>query len=176
MENTTKLYYDEKDLVVTKDKSANSKTSKTSTLLKIIEEKDQKIAELERLLDRRTEKLWKFKFLNERIKKLAFNDQYQDLLPDQLPQLSRILNQIEKNIVNADEPVQRYMGRLKTAFPNLSSNDLRICSLLRQNLSTKEVAQQLGIGADSANKARYRIRKKLKLSREDGLIQFLLHF
>ena len=71
---------------------------------------------------------------------------------------------------------QEFLCRLKKGYPTLSSNDLRICTLLRQNLSTKEVAQNLAIGADSANKARYRIRKKLGLSRKDDLIQFILGY
>jgi DNA-binding CsgD family transcriptional regulator len=71
---------------------------------------------------------------------------------------------------------QEFVSKLKKEFPKLTSNDLRICSLLRQNLSTKEVAQNLAIGAESANKARYRIRKKLGLSRKDDLIQFILGY
>lgn len=74
------------------------------------------------------------------------------------------------------ESDQDFLCKLKKGFSSLSSNDLRICSLLRQNFSTKEVAQNLAIGADSANKARYRIRKKLNLSRKDDLIQFLLEY
>ncbi len=74
------------------------------------------------------------------------------------------------------EGEQQFLCRLKKGYPGLSSNDLRICTLLRQNLSTKEVAQNLAIGADSANKARYRIRKKLGLSRKDDLIQFILAY
>jgi len=74
------------------------------------------------------------------------------------------------------EGEQEFLCRLKKEYPNLSSNDLRICTLLRQNLSTKEVAQNLAIGADSANKARYRIRKKLGLSRKYDLIQFILGY
>lgn len=71
---------------------------------------------------------------------------------------------------------QEFVSKLKKEFPKLTSNDLRICSLLRQNFSTKEVAQNLAIGAESANKARYRIRKKLGLSRKDDLIQFILGY
>ena len=74
------------------------------------------------------------------------------------------------------EGEQEFLCRLKKEYSNLSSNDLRICTLLRQNLSTKEVALNLAIGADSANKARYRIRKKLGLSRKDDLIQFILGY
>lgn len=97
-------------------------------------------------------------------------------------ELIKVLNEKNRTIVRLKlklqqldpEGEQEFLCRLKKQYPNLSSNDLRICTLLRQNLSTKEVAQNLAIGADSANKARYRIRKKLGLSRKDDLIQFIL--
>ena len=71
---------------------------------------------------------------------------------------------------------QEFICTLKRDFPKLTSNDLRICTLLRYNLSTKEVAQHLAIGPGSVNKARYRIRIKLNLSKGEGLIHFLLGY
>ena len=79
----------------------------------------------------------------------------------------------ESNLALID---QQFIRKLQSKFSALSSNDLRICSLLRLNLSTKEVAQKLGICAESANKARYRIRKKLALSRQQNLVHFLIDF
>jgi DNA-binding CsgD family transcriptional regulator len=94
-----------------------------------------------------------------------------------LEEKDRTIVRLKLKIKQLDpEGEQEFLRRLKKQYPNLSSNDLRICTLLRQNLSTKEVAQNLAIGADSANKARYRIRKKLGLSRKDDLIQFILGY
>ena len=94
-----------------------------------------------------------------------------------LEEKDRTIVRLKLKLKQLDPEVeQEFLCRLKKQYPNLSSNDLRICTLLRQNFSTKEVAQNLAIGADSANKARYRIRKKLGLSRKDDLIQFILGY
>mgnify|MGYP001819513240 CR=1 FL=1 len=133
--------------------------------------KDRKIAQLEKLLDLKTQELWKLR--NEKAYLGQFYDYDQDLRPNPL---SRPDSQIQYDLIGNTKSSGNFMLRLKTRFPSLSANDLRICTLLKHNLSTKEVAHHLGIGADSANKARYRIRKKLRLDRSDDLVYFLLQF
>ena len=54
-------------------------------------------------------------------------------------------------------------------YPELSANDLRLMSLLKMNLSSKEVASTLNISPDGVKKARYRLRKKLNLKSEESL-------
>ena len=56
---------------------------------------------------------------------------------------------------------------------NLSRNELKLCALVKLNFSTKEMAQLLGISADSVNKARYRLRKKLDLQRDENLVTYI---
>lgn len=67
---------------------------------------------------------------------------------------------------------QRLTGR----FPELSGNDLKMCSLIKLNLGTKEIASILGISAESVKMARYRLRKKLQLEPEQHLVSFLGNF
>lgn len=62
----------------------------------------------------------------------------------------------------------------KLAKEDLSSAELRLGMLLRLTLSSKEIASILHITPDSVRVARYRFRKKLGLSKEQDLIQFLL--
>lgn len=57
--------------------------------------------------------------------------------------------------------------------PNLSRNELKLCALIKLNFSTKEMSQLLGISPDSINKARYRLRKKLELQRDDNLTIYI---
>lgn len=59
---------------------------------------------------------------------------------------------------------------------NLSRNELKLCALVKLNFSTKEMAQLLGVSADSVNKARYRLRKKLDLQRDDNLTAYINSF
>ena len=68
-----------------------------------------------------------------------------------------------------------FLKQLNRRYHSLSPNDLKICLLLRMNLSTKEIAVLLGISPESANKARYRLRKKMGLSQDEDLVQLLLN-
>ncbi|WP_109299758.1 tetratricopeptide repeat protein [Aquimarina sp. AU474] len=70
---------------------------------------------------------------------------------------------------------QGFYTQLKYKHPDLSMNDLKICSLIRLNLNVKEMAGILGISPDSARTARYRLRKKLKLSPEQEISSYLIH-
>ncbi|MFK7935041.1 MAG: tetratricopeptide repeat protein [Saprospiraceae bacterium] len=66
------------------------------------------------------------------------------------------------------------LSQLKGRFPQLTSNDFKLIALIRLNLSTKEMAGTLGISPESAKTARYRLRKKLGLSTEQNLFDFLM--
>jgi tetratricopeptide (TPR) repeat protein/DNA-binding CsgD family transcriptional regulator len=59
-------------------------------------------------------------------------------------------------------------------FPEVSNNDLRLMALLKMNLSSKEIANILNISIEGVKKARYRLRKKLKLSTEDSLQELVI--
>lgn len=67
-----------------------------------------------------------------------------------------------------------FYDRVKQNFPDITPNDLRICALIRLNLSSKEMAGILNISADSVKTARYRLRKKLALNTEENLNEFIL--
>ncbi|MFI8377574.1 tetratricopeptide repeat protein [Leeuwenhoekiella sp. NPDC079379] len=56
----------------------------------------------------------------------------------------------------------------------LTATELRLCLLLRLNLSSKEIASILRITADSVRVARYRLRKKLPIDTQEELVNFML--
>jgi len=64
---------------------------------------------------------------------------------------------------------------LKKTSPNISENELKLCALIRLNLSSKEIGQLLNITQDSVNKARYRLRKKLGLIYNEDIFTTLLN-
>jgi len=70
---------------------------------------------------------------------------------------------------------KNFYARLKQAYPEISPNDLKLCALIKMNLSIKEMAGILNISPDSVKTARYRLRKKLQLSTEENLTDFILH-
>lgn len=63
---------------------------------------------------------------------------------------------------------------LKQLFPDLTPNEMKLCALLRLNFNTKELASILNITTKSANKARFRLRKKLNLS-DENFNEYLIH-
>jgi len=69
---------------------------------------------------------------------------------------------------------KNFYTRLKQSYPEISSNDLKICALIKLNLSIKEMASILNISPDSVKTARYRLRKKLQLNTEENLTDFIL--
>lgn len=67
-----------------------------------------------------------------------------------------------------------FMENLINNFPKLSSGEIKLCALLRLNLNSKEIASILFQNPQSIDIARYRLRKKMNLNRDDNLNSFLL--
>lgn len=70
---------------------------------------------------------------------------------------------------------KNFYSRIKQTFPDISPNEMKICALIKMNLSSKEMASILNISPDSVKTARYRLRKKLNLNTEDNLTDFILN-
>ena len=80
-----------------------------------------------------------------------------------------------KDFDNYFESINKnFYTRLKQKYPDISSNDLKICALIKLNLSIKEMASILNISPDSVKTARHRLRKKLQLNTEENLTDFIL--
>ncbi|OEK07191.1 hypothetical protein BFP71_05935 [Roseivirga misakiensis] len=60
-------------------------------------------------------------------------------------------------------PTLTFQQQLKKTYPCLTAYDLRLCTYLKANLSTKEIATLLNITPDSVKKAKHRLRKKLSI-------------
>lgn len=73
---------------------------------------------------------------------------------------------------NADND---FLKKVKQAHPSLTPNDLRLCAYLRLNLSSKEIAPLLNISVRSVEIKRYRLRKKMDLPHEQGLVEYILY-
>ena len=72
---------------------------------------------------------------------------------------------------NAD---RKFLKKLKKAHPQLTPNDIRLCAYLRLNLSSKEIAPLFNISPRSVEIKRYRLRKKMDLSHDDNLTDYIL--
>jgi DNA-binding CsgD family transcriptional regulator len=86
---------------------------------------------------------------------------------------------------NQGEPMQHFdhvfkqmhgnfLEKLVERYPELTKTELQICSLLRLNLSSKDIARLMNINPASIDGTRHRIRKKLNLDQEASLTSFLI--
>jgi tetratricopeptide (TPR) repeat protein len=68
-----------------------------------------------------------------------------------------------------------FYNRLNDLFPNLSSNEKKLCAFLRLNMSTKDISAITYQSVNSITVARSRLRKKLNIQGEEvNLINFLM--
>lgn len=65
--------------------------------------------------------------------------------------------------------------KLQTSFPELSEQDRKLATLIRLNLSNKEIATLLSISPKSVEVSRYRLKKKLGLDKNANLSEFIHH-
>lgn len=69
-----------------------------------------------------------------------------------------------------------FVGRICRQFPDLSPAEIRLCALLRLDISTKEIAAILSLSTRSIEIYRSRIRGKLGLESGQSLVRFLCSF
>ena len=77
---------------------------------------------------------------------------------------------------NFDLIHENFFRKLKERYPALTPTDLKLCTLLRLNYSSKEIAEMMNISIRGVEAARYRLRKKLLLSESDNLVYFIINF
>lgn len=96
----------------------------------------------------------------------------------------RVIKTIDKNLNNEDDwrffeeafnnADREFLKKIKRIHNKLTKNDLKLCAYLRLNLSSKDIAPLLNISLRSVEIKRYRLRKKMKLSHNEGLTEYVL--
>lgn len=76
-------------------------------------------------------------------------------------------------LMRVEEKNKEFLQRLSEKHPGLTQGEKHLATLLRVNLSTKEIAMLTGNAPKTINMGRYRLRKSLELSTEDDLISYL---
>ncbi len=151
-----------------------------------------KESELQRELDLKTKQVTSYALnfiqkneliadLNAKINEIK--ERSDDSTARELNKMNRIVNnslKIDQDWENFklmfEEIHDDFFGKLKSQYPGLGNSEYKLCALLRLNLSVKEAAQILGISSNSVKTARYRLRRKFELKREENLVDFLVRF
>ena len=114
-------------------------------------------------------------------------EQVQELSRVALPSTGKQLQQINRVIEDTfradrewenfklrfEEVHEGFFKDLSEKYPDLGNAEVKLCALLRLNMNLKESSQVLGISPDSVKTARYRIRKKLGLTKDENLVKFM---
>ena len=67
-----------------------------------------------------------------------------------------------------------FLAKLSLRFPDLTTNDRKICAMVRLDLSTKEIALMLNRSIRTIESAKYQIKKKLNLGDDQNFTSFLI--
>ena len=107
-----------------------------------------------------------FEVSNTQSKKLIYN-----LIESTNKQLKEtVWENLEKHFANV---FSGFYIELGSKYPSLTPNERKLCLLLRMNLSSKEIANITFQEPNSIDVARYRLRQKLGMGKEDNLTNFL---
>jgi tetratricopeptide (TPR) repeat protein len=98
---------------------------------------------------------------------------------DRIKELSMKLNQslrLNKEIEifrkRVEEVNHRFFYLLSEKYPDLTENEKRLCALLKLGLSSKEIASLNEISIGAVTMARYRLRKKIGMARDESFADF----
>ena len=69
-----------------------------------------------------------------------------------------------------------FIQNLKQKYPDLTAKEIRLCTLLKLNLPSKDIASVLGVSMNTLKSSRYRIHKKIDLQKGENLADFILGF
>lgn len=76
------------------------------------------------------------------------------------------------NEIKADDPV--FFSFLHSRHPNLTERELQVSMLIKQDLSSAEIACSTGLSPRGVESLRYRMHKKLGLQKNESLKKYLL--
>lgn len=175
-------YYKKQQAQLIKDNSKRLKRKKLKNQRKIVQIKNDQLQEL---IDSKNRELAISTM--SIIKKNEFLNAIKDKLKSSggIPEIKAVIRTIDRNINNVDDwkffenafnnADKDFLKKVRDKHPELSANDLRLCAYLRLNLSSKEIAPLLNISVRSVEVKRYRLRKKMNLSREAGLTDYIIN-
>lgn len=76
-------------------------------------------------------------------------------------------------LMNIEQKNMEFMKRLLEKHPDLTQGEKYLATLLRVNLSTKEISLITGAVPKTINMSRYRLRKSLGLQTEEDITEYL---
>lgn len=140
---------------------------------------------LEKNLSRYVLELEQKKELNERMRN-RLKELYPLVDENVRAELQSLVNSLKNG--NGDgkywEDFKHYFERINPQFidflsqkhPSLTAKDLKYCCYLKMNMSNNDITQLLGINQESVRTHKYRLKKKMALSKKENLENYLKAF
>ena len=124
------------------------------------------------------------KTLKHKIKKFIVED---EVISDEA-YASKFIRKVNRNIdsvINSGSNYKNFENQFVHVYPDfhksllslhplLSTTDLRLCSYIRMNQSSNEIAQLTGVSIRTVESQRYRLRKKIGIGKEGDLNGYLI--
>jgi ligand-binding sensor domain-containing protein/DNA-binding CsgD family transcriptional regulator len=99
--------------------------------------------------------------------------------------IKRVIRQIDKNIADDDnwedfehhfdEVHHGFLKRMRKNYPTITPQEIRLSAYLRMNMTTKEIANLLKVSVRAVEMARFRLRRRLDLGKEENLVTFMMN-
>ena len=77
---------------------------------------------------------------------------------------------------NFNQVHEKFFNKLKAKHPKISHKDLKLSAYIKMNLTTKEIAPLMNISTRGVETHRYRLKRRLNLSKDDSLTDYLNSF
>jgi ligand-binding sensor domain-containing protein/DNA-binding CsgD family transcriptional regulator len=113
----------------------------------------------------------------------SVKEEFRELHKEPTNKLRQLLRTLDRELMSEDywkefnlylEQVdQHFVQAVIEKHPALTENDLRLCSLMRLHLSTKEIASLLNISVRGVEQSRYRLKKRLGLRSDEDLSKYI---
>jgi ligand-binding sensor domain-containing protein/DNA-binding CsgD family transcriptional regulator len=144
----------------------------------VLDEKNQELAEVNLQIAHKNEKIF------------TVHQQILDILPNASRENYKKLVQLRKSLeedINQKENWKaletginlshdNFLQRFTEKYPKITHKDLKLVAYIRMNMSNKEIANLLNITLRSVESGRYRLRKRLDISKDINLNDFIMRF
>lgn len=134
-----------------------------------MEKKNKLIAKQSLLLEEQGRKINELK---QYLSNLKGNSQ-SNIVNKMISSLERNAEEVEEIANHVDLLADPYIEKLKSLYPDLSFEELKMCNYLKLKFTTKEMAEKLNLSYRGAETKRYRLRKKMNVSKGTSLFSFL---
>ncbi len=156
------------------------KYHKSERQVELLKENEKKILE-NHLQSKEEEFLATMLSVNERLSKLSYIKKNlssaikynnREELKETEKRLENFISSTSDLSILKDRIESQYPGitaQINTSYPELSTNDVRHCLLMKLNLSIKESAQMLSVSTHAVKMARKRLKKKMNVPEDISL-------